>query len=171
MAHTPEQILSRITDLSDQSVDRRVIALFYGGHGVGKTVLTAAVAQFLKGDGRVLWCDSSDGYVTLEDWRGEGLLDEVDYISVPDWQDLPGVASATMKRSKMPKIDLGKTTVVVLDEASSWFLEMLYTSVRETEGLKESDPLPEIRASTISVRRRRSCRSSRRSSSAPTSTF
>lgn len=144
MAHTPESILSRITDLSQESIERRVICLGYGGHGVGKTVLTAAIAQALKGDGRVLWLDSSDGYVTLEDWRDEGLLDDVDYLSVPDWQDLPAVADSVLKRKKVPAVDLDLTTVVVLDEASSWFLEMLYSSVREAEGLKPSDPLPDV---------------------------
>ena len=144
MAHTPEQTLARITDLSQASIERRVICLGYGGHGVGKTVLTAAIAQTLKGDGRVLWLDSSDGYVTLEDWREEGLLEDVDYISIPDWKDLPGVADSVLKRKKVPAVDLSQTTVVVLDEASSWFLEMLYASVREAEGLKESDPLPDI---------------------------
>jgi hypothetical protein len=142
--NTVDSILNRITDLSQTSIDKRVICLGYGGHGVGKTVLMAGIAQALKGDGRVLWLDSSDGYVTLEDWREEGLLDDVDYLSVPLWQDLPGIADAVVNRRKTPKVDLAKTTVVVLDESSSWFLSMLYDSVREAEGLKESDPLPDV---------------------------
>jgi ABC-type dipeptide/oligopeptide/nickel transport system ATPase component len=129
-----------MTDMENEVVDKELFAVLYGDSGVGKTVLTQAIAQALRAraGGRILFCDSSDGWVTLDDFPS--LKANTSYLSVPDFRDLPAIGEALMTRKK----GFEDFTVAVLDEGSSWFMDMLHAWVREAEGLSAGEPLPEI---------------------------
>lgn len=138
MPRTSSDVFKRISTMESQIVDKDFIGLTYGNSGVGKTTLTMAIAQELREGGRILFVDSSDGFVTLEDFPF--LMEDTDRIRVDDYRDLPVLGDALLERKK----GYEEYTVVVLDEVSSWFLDMLHAFVREAEGLMPSAPLPEI---------------------------
>lgn len=124
--------------MESRLVQRDFIGLNYGNSGVGKTLLTAAIAQELKGDGGILHLDSSDGFVTLEDWPE--MMVDTDSYRVDDYRELPVIGDALLNRKK----GFTDYTVCIMDEVSSWYTDMLHAWVREDEGLRPEDPIPEI---------------------------
>ena len=140
MARSLASIMSSISEMSHDSSDVDFFGMIYSEFGMGKTVTTVALAQQLRGEGDILFCDSSDGWVSLQEFPD--LMDGVDRFRVADPADLIVVAngiSAGKLKSKRKK----KFTVVVIDESSSVFDMMLESYLREKHGLGADDPLPE----------------------------
>lgn len=132
------EIFQRISAMESQITSKDFISLLYGSYGVGKTLLGLAIAQYLKGDGRILFLDSSDGFVSAEEFPA--LMEGVDRYRVDDYREL-GVLGEALK-NRAPGFE--EYTVVQLDEVSSWFTDMLHAWVREAEGVTNDAPLPEI---------------------------
>lgn len=135
------QIMGRMNDLEHQEVEKEFIGLFYGSQGVGKTTAAQGLAQKLRGNGRILFLDSADGWVSLENIPA--LKRQTDRIEVADPRDLMTIANALRTRQKGFK----EYTVVVLDEVSSWFTDVLHAYVREQLGVRDDEDLPEIEGS------------------------
>lgn len=132
------EIFQRISAMEAQITSKDFISLLYGSYGVGKTLLGLAIAQMLKGDGRILFLDSSDGFVSAEEFPG--LMEDVDRYRVDDYRELAVLGEALKNRA--PGFE--NYTVTQLDEVSSWFTDMLHAWVREAEGVTNDAPLPEI---------------------------
>jgi hypothetical protein len=132
--------MDRISDMETQVIDKDAKVLLYGAGGVGKTTAATAIAQSIreKVGGRILFVDSSDGWVSLENFPS--LKEGVDYLSVRDYRELPVLGDAMLGR----KSGMDKYSVVILDETSSWFTDMLHAYVREATGTAPGADLPEI---------------------------
>lgn len=141
MARSLNSILSSITEMSDDSADVDFFGMIYSEFGMGKTVTTMALAQELKGDGDILFCDSSDGWVSLQEFPA--LMENVDRFRVADPADLIVVANglASKKLKSKRKVPF---TVVIIDELSSVFDAMLENFIRDKYSLTPDDQLPEI---------------------------
>ena len=141
MARSLNSIMSSITTMSDDAAAPDLFAVLYSEFGVGKTVATMAIAQAIRGDGDILFCDSSDGWTSLADF--EGMTDDADLFRATDPADLIPIANG-LKSGKLKSKRKNRYSVVVLDEGSSMFDVMLEQSVREKYGLSPDDPFPEI---------------------------
>lgn len=131
-------LMKRMADLDHQEVEKEFIGLFYGSHGVGKTSTAQALAQKLRGDGRILFLDSADGWVSLDNIPA--LKRNTTLLQVSDPRELMSIANALRTRSK----GFEDFTVVVLDEVSSWFTDVLHSYVREVTNTPDDQDLPEI---------------------------
>lgn len=134
-------IMKRMADLDHQEVEKEFIGLFYGSHGVGKTSAAQALAQKLRGDGKVLFLDSADGWVSLDNIPA--LKRNTTLLQVSDPRELMSIANALKTRAK----GFEEFSVVVLDEVSSWFTDVLHSYVREVTNTPDDQDLPEIEGS------------------------
>lgn len=130
------KLRSRIKDVELEVVEKEVTLIGYGDKGTGKTTAIQGLAQKLKGDGRILRLDSSDGWVTLENFPP--LKVDTDQIEYATLSDLGVVADALYTR----KAGFEDYTVVVLDEVSPWYLDALHAYVREQMNLPDTATLP-----------------------------
>lgn len=117
-----------MADLELQSPDKTFIGCFYGTTGSGKTTLTAALAQQLSRTGRILFLDSSDGWVSLQNFPG--LTTGVTRIRLNSYADLFGVATALERNAK----GFEDFDVVILDEFDSMSDTTMDEYVVETAG-------------------------------------
>lgn len=140
MARSLNSIMSSITSMSDDAADKDFFGMIYSEFGMGKTVTTMALAQALKGEGDILFCDSSDGWVSLQEFPS--LVEDADRFRVTDPADLI-VLAANLGSGKLKSKQKRKYTVVVIDELSSVFDAMLENYLREKHGLTPDEPLPE----------------------------
>lgn len=138
-------ILKRMSDLDHQEVEKEFIGAFYGSHGVGKTSAAQALAQKLRGTGRILFLDSADGWVSLDNIKP--LKRNTDLLQVTDPRELMVIANALRNRMKIGDYDFSEYSVVVLDEVSSWFTDVLHSYVREQTNTPDDQDLPEIEGS------------------------
>jgi hypothetical protein len=129
--------MKNITSMSEDVSEKDVFGMIYSEFGMGKTTTTMALAQALRKDGRILFCDSSDWWVALEEFPD--LMEDADRMRVEDPADLIVVANA-MKTGKLKNV----YDVVVLDEASSLYDVMLENFVRGKHGIGPDEPMPEI---------------------------
>lgn len=138
---TASEILNRISAMETQLARKDLVSLVYGSHGVGKTILNLAIAQAIRGEEQwpILFLDSSDGFVSVEDFPT--LMEGVDRYRVDDYRELATIGDALLQR----KGKFGEYGLTIMDELSSWFTDMLHTWVREDEGLPADAPLPEIK--------------------------
>ena len=127
-ATTPAKLLARMADLSLQSPEKDFIGCLYGPTGSGKSTLVAGLGQQLKGSGRILYVDSSDGWVSLENFPG--LTDDMVRLQFGGVADLMGIADALSKRSA----GFEDFTVVILDEYTSMSDATLNEVVKERSG-------------------------------------
>jgi energy-coupling factor transporter ATP-binding protein EcfA2 len=130
-----DNLVSRMTDLEHQTVQKDAFVEIYGGPGAGKTTLLAMIAQELREDGRVLWFDSSDGWVSLENKPElkKGVVRLEASIS-----DMGAAADAIRRKAK----GFDDFTVVVIDENSAVANDVLQQIVRERLGTPD-DEIPE----------------------------
>jgi len=136
------KILGRMSDIEHQQVKKDFFGLIYGGYGTGKTTLIAGIAQKLKGDGRILFLDSSQGAAALDNMPK--LKADIDWLPVRDPRELMVIAQAIKARKKIGNIDFSDYTVVLMDELDSWFEIILHDYVREVTGTLPTEDLPEI---------------------------
>jgi len=141
-----QSVLGRMTDMDHQTVRKTLVAQLYGPFGSGKTVLSAALAQELKGDGNILWIDSSDGWVTLEDFPE--LQENVTHFRYSEPLDVSILANAIQTKAKAKlngeTVDFSKFTVVVVDEMTSIHNETLARAQRERMGLEPDEVVEEV---------------------------
>lgn len=135
---TLAKITGRIKDMERESIDKDLFALLYGSYGTGKTTLVQGIAQAIKGDGRILYLDSSQGWVSLDNIPK--LKRSTDRLQVSDPRELMVIADALKNRKK----GFENYRVLVMDEVDSWFEVILHSYVREATGTLPSQDLPEI---------------------------
>lgn len=132
-----DTIFSRMADLEHQTVNKNFIGMLYGEPGTGKTTLAVGLAHKLANGGKVLYLDSSDGWVSLENIPS--LMQNVVRLPFERYQDIPQVASALRESdSKRPAILKG-VNVIVLDELSSIANDVLDNVLRDRLGTRDDD--------------------------------
>lgn len=135
---TLKQIMGRMQDMETEVIDKDFFALLYGSYGTGKTTLIAGAAQALRGNGRILYLDSAQGFASLDNMPK--LKRNMDRIQVKEPKDLMTIADAMKKR----RPEFREHTVLLLDEVDSWFEIILHDYVREVTGTLPTEDLPEI---------------------------
>ena len=131
-----QKLRDRIKDIELEVVEKEVTLLAYGDKGTGKTTALQGLAQKLKGEGRILRLDSSDGWISLENIpQLKADTDNLEYVTLAD---LGLIADALLTR----KPGFEGYTVVVLDEVSPWYIDALHAYVREQMNLPAEATLP-----------------------------
>ncbi len=116
-ATSAAKLLARMKDLDLSEPERDFAGCLYGPIGSGKTWLALQLAQALTQTGRILYLDSSDGWVSVS---GPGkklaaLRAGVTRLRVKTYADFMGIADALFKNAK----GFEDFDVVILDEATS----------------------------------------------------
>lgn len=135
---TPAKVLARMQELAEEQITSDFTGLFYGPIGSGKTTFIVALAQALAEGGRILYLDSSDGWVSLK--KFPGLLENLVRVRFESLADVTAIAEGIRKKSK----GFEDIKVVVIDEGSSIANEVLYDVVRDKNGVGKDAVLPEI---------------------------
>lgn len=135
---TASKLLSRMNDLEHQEVPKELILLGYGDKGTAKTTTMVALAQKIRGEGRILFIDSADGWVSLDNIPS--LKRNVTRLRVDDPRELMVISKALRTRAK----GFEDFTVVILDEESSWWTDTLHAFAREQAGVSDDEELPII---------------------------
>jgi energy-coupling factor transporter ATP-binding protein EcfA2 len=140
MATKLDMLIGRMADLEHQTVDKNFMGMLYGPPGVGKTTLAMGLAHKLAGtNGKVLYLDSADGWVSLENIPA--LMHNVVRIPFEEYGDLPALAAA-LRDKKRPDILKG-VNVIVVDELSSIANDVLDRVLRDRTGTKD-DEIPDV---------------------------
>lgn len=124
-------ILSRITDMSEQRVDKTLALQLYGKPGVGKTTLAVGLGSYIAEGKSVLYVDTREGWVSLE--NTPRLLSNVRRIQFQDFGDLGQIALA-IKQGK-----LGDVGCVIIDEFSVACEDLLDELYRTDVGAMPGD--------------------------------
>jgi hypothetical protein len=145
MASNPklDRLLGRMSDLEHQSVDKDLEALLYGPPGTGKTTLAMGLAQKLAAGRDIIYVDSADGWVSLEDFPG--LLANTHRVAFEEYSDLMGLSGqlALPPAKRVKAFQQLDVAVIVLDELSSMADTVLDTVLRERLGTKDED-IPDV---------------------------
>lgn len=139
MAVSTSQLLSRMSNLSEEEVDRHAKVLLYGPSGAGKTTTALWLAQnLISEDGQIAYLDSGEGWVSLEETPS--LLENVHRLPYTEYGEMPALADAIRRKQK----GFEHFEVVVIDEMDPIADDVLVTVVREKHGTPASAQLPEI---------------------------
>lgn len=111
------KLLARMKELDLSDPERDFAGCIYGPIGSGKTRLSLSLAQALTQTGRILYLDSSDGWVSVS---GPGkdlalLRAGVTRLRITSYADFAGIADAIHKGTK----GFEEFDVVIVDEATS----------------------------------------------------
>lgn len=143
MPTTVDNIMSRMDDLAEATVDHTFVGMIFGSHGTAKTTLATWLAQnLIEGDERIAFVDSADGWVSLE--NVPSLKESVTRLAYKGYGDLVALASAIDKKVKKGSIDFGKFRVVIIDEIDSIADDTLNVTVREKHGTRDGEQTPEV---------------------------
>lgn len=117
---TAAKLLARMQDLDLSEPERDFLGCIYGPIGSGKTWLALQLAQALTQTGRILYLDSSDGWVSVsgggKDKKAKELLRAgVTRLRVTSYADFAGIADALFKNAK----GYEDFDVIIVDEATS----------------------------------------------------
>jgi len=117
----------------------QMVQMTYADPGTGKTVLTAKLAQRLRSDtGRILFLDSMEGFVTLEEHPE--LVKGMIRVRVDNPRDLVPIADGLQRNvAKLKSVE-----VVILDEYSSWVKRIAEAYVRDLHNTDPGDMMPTI---------------------------
>lgn len=140
-----DTIRSRMTAMSDTEIDKDFIGMIYGAWGTGKTIAAMQLAQELTDGSGILYLDSADGWVSLDDM--DDLKQDVTYLPLSDAKDLAAIADALAKRDK----GFEHYDVLVVDELSSVSGEVIEDAVRSRTGVKRGEILPEYEGADYGV--------------------
>ena len=132
--------MGSITDMSNADVSPDLFGVLYSEFGMGKTIATMGIAQSIKGEGDILFCDSSDGWTSLKQF--DGLTDDTDLFRVSDPADLIPIANG-LKSGKLKSKRKNRYSVIVLDEGSSMYDVMLENYLCDKYALGPDEQLPE----------------------------
>lgn len=143
---TPAQrknaILGRMSRMDEVVPDRNVVAQLYSTPGAGKSTLIAELAQALRGNGQVLWTDARQGWISLED--KPHLKEEVIYSgSYYPAKDLMALADMLIEDRENDG-PTSNVSVLVLDEYTTWYKDVLEDSVRGRTGIDDVELLPAV---------------------------
>jgi hypothetical protein len=128
-------------DKTNGSNPHQMVNMMYADPGTGKTVLTAKLAQRLRSDtGKILFLDSMEGFVTLEEQQYDDLRQGVIRVRVDNPRDLVPIADGLQRN--VPK--LRSVEVVILDEFSSWVKRIAEAYVRDLHNTDPADMMPTI---------------------------
>jgi hypothetical protein len=116
------------------------MGMLYGPPGVGKTTLAMGLAHRISNGGKVLYVDSADGWVSLENIPA--LMHNTVRIPFQEYGDLPALAAALRDNRKGV---LEGVNVIVIDELSSIANDVLDRVLRDRTGTKD-DEIPDITA-------------------------
>lgn len=111
------KLLARMKDLDLSEPERDFTGCIYGPIGSGKTFLVLELAQALTQTGRILYLDSSDGWVSVSG-KGKKLAElraGVTRLRVTTYADFAGIAEALFKNAK----GFEDYDVVIVDEATA----------------------------------------------------
>lgn len=140
------KLLERMQAVENEKIDRDFLFVCYGELGTGKTTLLAGIAQKIKGDGEIIFGDSAQDAVSLDNIPA--LKRNLHRIPIPDSTDLP-VLAAALKARKDPV--MARARVLILSEFDTWFEQILHRFVREKHGIPETEELPEIEGRDYNV--------------------
>lgn len=112
-------LLSRMTDLSTENVQKHLAAMIYGKPGAGKTVLAIGLAKLISPDQEVLHVDTGEGWVSLDNHKG--LKYGVKHFAFERFSDLNEIAAAI--KSKQPGFE--EIGTVVIDEFNTVYQDLL----------------------------------------------
>lgn len=141
-----DRMLGRMSDLEYQTSEKDFMGMHYGPPGTGKTTLTMGLAQRLAKGRGIVYVDSADGWVSLEDFPSlRANTARVAFEEYSDLMTLSGqLALPPAKRAKAFREWVhDDTAVVVLDEFSSMADSVLDVILRERLGTKD-DEIPEV---------------------------
>lgn len=134
-------ILSRMTDLGTEKVNKSLMAMLYGKPGTGKTVLAVGLAQYISEGKKVLYIDTREGWVSLENHAG--MVDGVIRVQYQNFSDLALIAEAIRSKDK----GFDNIGAVVIDEFSTAADMLLDDLFREDVGaLKDEIPTEAVDA-------------------------
>lgn len=138
-----DDIMARLNDMADETLETQLYAMLYGNIGVGKTSLAMWLAQSIieQQGGEILYIDSAAGWVSLK--NVPSLMEGAHRLSFRGYEDLRVVADLIDRKVKNKKLDFGKIKVVVLDEIDSMADDTLDQTLREKHNTKDGDPTPE----------------------------
>ena len=136
-ATSTASLLSRMADLEHQDVEKTLRTLLYGPPGGGKTTLAAGLAQRISGGQRILFIDSADGWVSLENIPS--LKKNMTRLQYQEYGDLVAAADAMKKGVK----GFSGFNVTIVDEISSICDDTLELVVRKRCGTEAGAPTPE----------------------------
>lgn len=124
------QILGRMSDLGKQTVDKTLALQVYGEPGVGKTVFAVQLAKWIAGTKPVLYIDTAENFVSLE--NHPGTTDNVIRLPFQDFGDFGVIAQAIHKG----QLDPG---CVVIDEFSTACDRLLDQLYRDSIGARPDE--------------------------------
>lgn len=123
-------VLGRMSDLGKQTVDKTLALQIYGEPGVGKTVFSVQLAKWIAADRPVLYIDTAENFVSLE--NHEGLTNNVIRLPFQDFGDFGIVAQGIHKGQIKPG-------VVVIDEFSTACDRLLDQLYRDSIGARDGE--------------------------------
>lgn len=134
-------VMSRMTDLGTEKVNKSLMCMLYGKPGTGKTVLATGLAQYIAGNKKVLYIDTREGWVSLENHAG--MVDNVIRVQYQQFSDLALIAEAIRTKDK----GFDNIGAVVIDEFSTAADMLLDDLFREDIGaMKDEIPTEAVDA-------------------------
>lgn len=124
------QILGRMSDLGKQTVDKTLALQVYGEPGVGKTVFATQLAKWIAGTKPVLYIDTAENFVSLE--NHPGLAENVIRLPFQDFGDFGVIAQAINRKQITPGC-------IVIDEFSTACDRLLDQLYRDQVGARPDE--------------------------------
>ena len=136
---TAAKLLQRMNDPAHQVIEKEFFGLFYGDKGTKKSTTALGLAQKLRGDGEIIFAAAGTGFASMD--RFPALKQNVRHLRMSDYRELYALSKALRQRVK----GYEHFTAIILDDADSWWQDLLHGFAFEKAGLDpENDELPII---------------------------